>query len=186
MNKKFDTNAISRLSNEALMASPYPDPRFPPSPYYRFLKLLALEMGARLSVELGVSGGGGSLHLAIGSKIAIGIDYTWDHEENIKYIEANYPNFIFVLRDSINIAPVIFEHYGFIDILFIDTTHTLAQTTMEYQAYKPFMSPNSVICLDDLFRPGMQEAWEAMPEPKLRLDKLHQSEAGEGGFGVIF
>lgn len=186
MTKSFDAGTIARLGNEALMASPYPDPRFPPSPYYRFLKLLALEMEARLSVELGVSGGGGSLHLAMGSKIAVGVDYAWDHEENINHIMNNYPDFNFMRGDSINLAPFIFEQFGLIDILFIDTTHTLAQTTMEYQAYKPFMSPNSVICLDDLFRPGMKEAWDMMPEPKLRLDTLHLSQAGEGGFGVIF
>ncbi len=183
---KLDAGTIARLGNEALIASPYPDPRFPPSPYYRFLKLLAQEMKAKLSVELGVCGGGGSLHLAMGSEKVIGVDFAWDHEKNIKYIEDNYPNFIFMLRDSINVAPVIFECYGLIDILFIDTTHTYQQTMAEYQAYKPFMSTNGVICLDDLFRPGMQEAWEAMPEPKLRLDSLHRSEAGEGGFGVVF
>lgn len=183
---KLNAGTIARLGNEALMASPYPDPRFPPSPYYRFLKLLAREMKARLSVELGVCGGGGSLHLAMASEIAIGIDYAWDHEENITHIVRNYPNFTFIQGDTVERAPFIFERYGLIDILFIDTTHTLAQTTMEYQAYKPFMSPNSVICLDDLFRPGMKEAWEMMPEPKLRLDSLHLSEAGEGGFGVVF
>ncbi len=186
MKKRLNAGTIARLGNEALMASPYPDPRFPPSPYYRFLKLLAQEMKARLSVELGVSGGGGSLHLAMGSEIAVGVDYAWDHEENINYITDHYSNFTFLQGDSVAVAPDIFERYGLIDILFIDTTHTLAQTMIEYQAYKPFMSLNSVICLDDLFRPGMQEAWEAMPEPKLRLDSLHIGEGEDGGFGVMF
>lgn len=183
---KLDAGTIARLGNEALMASPYPDPRFPPSPYYRFLKLLALEMKAKLSVELGVSGGGGSLYLAMGSKIAIGVDYAWDHDENINHITEHYSNFLFLQEDSVAAAPGIFERYGFIDILFIDTTHTLKQTMAEYKAYKPFMSPNSAICLDDLFRPGMQEAWNAMPEPKLRLDSLHIGEGQDGGFGVVF
>ncbi len=183
---KLNFKIITRLSNDALMASPYPDPRFPPSPYYRFLKLLAQEMEARLSVELGVSGGGGSLYLAMGSQIAIGVDYAWDHEENILYITKNCPNFRFFEGDSVEQSLVIFERYGFIDILFIDTTHTYEQTMAEYKAYKPFMAPNSVICLDDLFRPGMQEAWNAMPEPKLRLDILHIGEGEDGGFGVVF
>ncbi len=186
MKQKFNAGTMTRLANEALTASPYPNPRFPPSPYYRFLKLLALEMKAGLSVELGVSGGGGSLYLAMGSKIAIGVDYAWDHEENINHITEHYSNFIFLQENSVTAAPGIFARYGSIDILFIDTTHTYEQTMAEYQAYKPFMSPNSVVCLDDLFRPGMKEAWGAMPEPKLRLDSLHQSEAGEGGFGVVF
>ncbi len=183
---KLDAGTIARLGNEALIASPYPDPRFPPSPYYRFLKLLAQEMKAGLSVELGVSGGGGSLHLAMGSEVAVGVDFAWDHGENIYYIYDRYRNFTFLQKDSVTVAPEIFERYGSIDILFIDTTHTYEQTMAEYQAYKPFMSPNGVICLDDLFRPGMQEAWEAMPEPKLRLDSLHVGEGQDGGFGVMF
>ncbi len=186
MSKRLDAGTIARLGNEALMASPYPDPRFPPSPYYRFLKLLAQEMGAKLSVELGVSGGGGSLHLAMGSEKVVGVDFAWDHDENIVHIETHYPNFQFLFGNSVVVAHHIFEVCGYIDILFIDTTHTYEQTMAEYQAYKPFMSTNGVVCLDDLFRPGMQEAWDEMPEPKLRLDSLHQSEAGEGGFGVVF
>ncbi len=186
MSKKLDAGTIARLGNEALIASPYPDPRFPPSPYYRFLKLLAQEMKARLSVELGVSGGGGSLYLAMGSEKVIGVDFAWDHDENIAHIETHYPNFRFMYGDSVKHAPCIFEQFGEIDILFIDTTHTYEQTMAEYQAYKPFMSNNSVICLDDLFRPGMREAWEAMPESKLRLDSLHIGEGEDGGFGVVF
>ncbi len=183
---KLDAGTIARLGNDALMASPYPDPRFPPSPYYRFLKLLAQEVKAKLSVELGVCGGGGSLHLAMGSKQVIGVDFAWDHAENINYIMEHYHNFHFLLGDSIELAEHIFITYGEVNILFIDTTHTYQQTMQEYLTYKPFMSMNGVVCLDDLFRPGMQEAWDAMPEPKLRLDSLHQSEAGEGGFGVVF
>ena len=152
---KLNAGTIARLGNDALMASPYPDPRFPPSPYYRFLKLLAQEMEARLSVELGVCGDGGSLHLAMASKTVVGVDIAWDYEENITYVIKNYPNFHFFQGDSVELAPSIFERYGEIDILFIDTTHTYQQTMVEYQAYKPFMSANSVICLDDLFRPGM-------------------------------
>lgn len=186
MKERFSVDTIIQLGNKALIASPYPDPRFPPSRYYRFLKLLALEMKAKLSVELGVSGGGGSFHLAMGSEVAIGVDYIWDHEENITYIIKNYPNFHFLQEDSVEAAPIIFERHGKIDILFIDTTHTYKQTMIEYQAYKSFMSMNSVICFDDLFRPGMQDFWDAMPEPKLRLDFLCISGVNDGGFGVVF
>jgi hypothetical protein len=59
MNKE----TLTRIAQQAVLTGPmvahYPEPgnpktTFPPSPYYRFLNLLAEEMGSRLSVELGV------------------------------------------------------------------------------------------------------------------------------------
>ena len=57
---------LKEIAAQALNESAYPDPRFPPSEYYKFLKLLARYQQPNLSVELGVCGGGGSLHLAMG------------------------------------------------------------------------------------------------------------------------
>ena len=56
----MDESFFKELEQRALNTAPFPDPRFPPSPYYRFLRLLAAEMRPRLSVELGVCGGGAS------------------------------------------------------------------------------------------------------------------------------
>ena len=77
MNEK----TIKQWAAQALTILPYPDPRFPPSPYYRFLRVAAQQMRPRLSVELGVCGGGGSLHLALGygAGKVIGIDIADDH-----------------------------------------------------------------------------------------------------------
>jgi predicted O-methyltransferase YrrM len=192
MNKE----TLARLANQAAlmpqMVADYPDPvnkniTFPPSPYYRFLRLLSESMQSRLSVELGVCGGGGSLHLATGSKQAIGVDYAWDHQDNINWIKKNYSNFTFLLGDSVAYAQYIYDKFGLIDLLFIDTTHTYEQTMAEYNAYKPFLSQHAVICLDDLFRQGMDKVWAEMPETKLRLDFLHPSQSPtDGGFGVIW
>ena len=186
---RLDELKIIQFASQAINEAPYPDQRFPPSPYYRFLKILAHEMQSRLSVELGVSGGGGSLHLALGnseSKV-IGVDYAWDHPERIKFILDNFPNYTFIKGDSIEYAPAIYENYGEIDILFIDTTHTYEQTLAEYKAYKPFLSSRAMVCLDDLFRPGMQEAWNDIEaKHKVRLDSLHAGATNGGGFGVIW
>jgi len=186
----MDIETLKRLAEEALAEEVYPNPMFPPSKYYRFLKLLAHEMQPKLSVELGVCGGGGSLHLALGwseGKV-IGVDLVPDHEEHIEYMKKNYYNFEFWIQDSVEAAPFIFRDEGKvkIDILFIDTTHTYERTLNEFKAYKPFLSKRAVVCFDDLFRPGMEEAWDKMPGEKVRLDVLHDGQYPEGGgFGAV-
>lgn len=192
MNKQ----TLTRIAKQAAIASPmvdhYPEPgnekvTFPPSPYYRFLKLLAREMNSRLSVELGVCGGGGSLHLAMSSFRVIGVDITLDYHDNIRWIRRNYDNFKFINSDSIQAAQHIYSNFGEIDILFIDTTHTYEQTMAEYYTYEPYLSNRAVVCLDDLFRPGMDQAWSEMPETKVRFDFLHSSASPtDGGFGVVW
>jgi len=184
---------LIRIAKQAMLHPIYPNPRFPPSPYYRFLKLLAKELQSRLSVELGVCGGGGSLHMAMTSQIAVGVDHVFDpvYEENITHIIHNYPNFYFLQGDSVGLAGEIYQRWGPIDLLFIDTTHTYEQTMIEYNTYQSYLSGKAIVCLDDLFRPGMIDAWNEMPETKVRLDFLHQAQkgqgqTGDGGFGVVW
>jgi predicted O-methyltransferase YrrM len=192
VNRETLTRIAKQASLSGQMVANYPDlenPKvtFPPSPYYRFLKLLADEMQARLSVELGLCGGGGSLHLAMASQQVIGVDIALDYEDNIRWIRRNYPNFKFFHGDSIQAALYIHGNFGKVDILFIDTTHTYEQTMAEYYAYLPYLSDKAVVCLDDLFRPGMDLVWNEMPETKARFDFLHPSQSPtDGGFGVIW
>ncbi len=192
MNRQALTNIANEADTVGPMVAHYPDPSndtvtFPPSPYYRFLQLLANTMNSKLSVELGVCGGGGSLHLAMASRIAVGVDVVEDHPDNTNWIKRNYPNWNFLIGDSVYLARTIFERFGEIDILFIDTTHTYKQTLAEYRAYEPFLSDRAVVCLDDLFRPGMDLAWADMSENKERFDFLHPSQSPtDGGFGVVW
>jgi predicted O-methyltransferase YrrM len=192
MNKETLTWLAKQASLAGPMVAAYPDPEndnvtFPPSPYYRFLKMLAAEMQANLSVELGVCGGGGSLHLAMASNTVIGVDVSLDYEDNVRWIKRHYPNFHFLHGDSVQNASRICNAYGEIDVLFVDTTHTYEQTITEYFAYLPYLSDKAVVCLDDLFRPGMDLAWAEMPETKARFDFLHPSQSPtDGGFGVIW
>jgi predicted O-methyltransferase YrrM len=193
MNKEILTRIANQALNSGQMIANYPDPdnskvTFPPSLYYRFLRLLAAEMNSKLSVELGVCGGGGSLHLAMGSRVAIGIDITYEeYYDNLIWLTKNYDNLHLFTGDSIEFAPYIHNRFGQIDILFIDTTHTFDQTLNEYKAYEPYLSDKAIVILDDLFRPGMDDAWGVMPEPKMRFDFLHPSQSPtDGGFGVIW
>ncbi len=199
MDKRMNRNekTLTYIANQAILSYPlvehYPDPNnrmvtFPPSLYYRFLKSLAENMKSNLSVELGVCGGGGSLHLAMSSKMTVGVDAVWDHEDNLNWIIKTYlGSYIFLQGDSVQLAQTIYERFGKIDLLFIDTTHTYEQTLAEFNAYSPYLSDKAVVCLDDLFRPGMDKAWDWMPEPKLRLDQLHVGGSPtDGGFGVVW
>lgn len=182
---------LKDLAEDALKQPRYPDPDYPPSQYYKFLYLLALKMEPRLCVELGVSGGGGSLHLCMGSEptggMVVGVDHAWDMPGNIKKICDKFPNYRFQLSDSIAAAPMIYDIYGEIDILFLDTDHTGDSAQNELEAYKPFLSKNAIVCFDDLFRPGVARAWNNLAANKLRLDHLHVGGSEtDGGFGVAW
>lgn len=182
---------IERIAYEAIGQHADPYPFFPPSIYYRFLRKLAFEMRPRLSVELGVCGGGASFHLATGhpSGRVIGIDVGIEYPSNIAFITQNCPNWTMLIGDSVGLAyrvRAFVQECGPIGILFIDTVHTYEQTMREMSAYRPMMARGGVICLDDLFREGMPQVWSEIKEPKMRLDALHLGGSPtDGGFGVI-
>jgi hypothetical protein len=185
----MNADILKQWTAQALSMRPYPNKMFPPSPYYRFFEVMAQNLKPSLSVVLGVSGGGDCLHLARGwsDGTVVGIDHVNDHPANIRYILDRHPNFLSVIGDSVELANSINRLYGPVDILFIDTVHTYEQTMKEYNAWQPYLSDKSIVCLDDLFRPeGMQQAWDEMPEPKLRLDMLHDGAEFGGGFGVVW
>lgn len=175
---------LRTLAQQALIDPVYPSPLFPPSPYYRFLKRLAEHLQPSLSVELGVCGGGGSLHLALGNPggRVVGVDFAYDHDEQIQHIETTCPNFDFYLGDSVESAAAIFETFGPIDILFIDTVHIFQRTVDEFEAWRPYLSDKAVVCFDDLYRKEMENFWDILPDNKVRLDALHPT--AEGGFGA--
>ncbi len=184
MNKQL----LTQWWAEALAAEPYPDPRFPPSPYYRFLKILTHNLEPRLSVELGVCGGGGSFHLAIGwpqGKV-VGVDTQYDHPDNIGWMIKKCPNFEFWLNGSIEAAGAIYQEHGEVDILFLDSIHTFDHSTAELKAYRPYLSDRAIVLFDDLLRPDMVGLWESLPGYKLRMDTLHDGAESGGGFGAIW
>ncbi len=174
--------ALTRWAAQAFAAEPYPDDRFPPSPYYRFLRVLAAKLKPELSVELGVSGGGGTLYLALGwpGGQVVGVDieeYGPDHplRARIDHVRA-MPN-VTLLTGCDSIAAVgevgrLFPGLK-VGILFIDTVHTRERTLAEYRAWQPLLAERSAVCLDDLDRPGMKDAWGSLPDPKTLLPALH-------------
>jgi len=186
---KMDKETLERLYKRSFDEPELGNELFPPSIYYRFLKLLASEMKSKLSVELGVSGGGGSLHLALGNLagITVGIDIMTIPERQHTAIEMMVGDaFRFFRGDGIKSASLVHDLYGTVDILFIDTVHTKEQTWKELKAWQPYLSDDYVVCFDDLLRPEMRGFWGELPEPKMRMDKLHDGAENGGGFGVIW
>lgn len=183
----MDRDFLVRVANEAIEMPIYDNPAFPPSPYYRFFRAMATTWRPSLMVELGVCGGGASLHMALGNPEGkvVGIDNRIDYPGNIDFINSTCPNFELVLGDSVESAPSVVEKYGVVDLLFIDTVHTYERTMAEWRAWEPLMAPEAVICMDDLLRPGMNQAWSEVPWKKVRIDSLHPGSL-EGGFGVTW
>jgi len=181
---------LRSLAKKARSMPPGSDPRFPPSEYYRFFKIWTATTKPRLSVELGLCGGGGSYHLATGwpGGTVVGVEHHPGEPEqraNWQFIQERCPNFVLWAGDSIASAPEIYTRYGLVDFLFVDTVHTMERTLAEFNAWRPYLSSRAIVCFDDLYRAGMQEAWDALPGEKLRLDNLHPGST-EGGFGVIW
>lgn len=194
----MDESWFQLLAAQALASPPWPDPRFPPSPYYRFLWLLAQNVQPSLSVELGLAGGGGSFHLALGwlNGIVVGVERDpgddWQ-KANWAHMKELCPNFVLWPGDSAESAPEIARLYGPVSILFIDTVHEYSETMAEWAAWEPFMAEKAVVCMDDLFRWGMDRAWAEVPWPnKLKINELHDGAEvgldgyGGGGFGIVW
>lgn len=186
----MDAALFRRIATVAASAPIYPDPRFPPSVYYRFLYKLAEHMEPKVSVELGLCGGGASLHLALGCEtgLVIGVDVSNDWPENVQHVQDTCPNFRFWRMDSIDaVVHFVRTVRSTVDILFIDTVHTYQRTMAEFDAWRPLLSPTAVVLLDDLFREGMNKVWAELPGYKLRMDKLHiGGSRTDGGFGVLY
>lgn len=196
----IDANMLRELAEAAWNQPVYPDSRFPPSVYYRFLRLLTERMRPRVSVELGVCGGGASLYMALGHPDGevIGIDSGNAYLDQIAYVGKVCPNFQYWHRDSIEAADYAFmswlgtdlapnDDLHIVSVLFIDTIHTYERTMAEFAAWKPLLALGAVVVLDDLFREGMDRVWQELPGEKVRLDKVHiGGSSTDGGFGVVF
>lgn len=189
MNESIE-QGIRHVANQAWIMKPYSDARFPPSVYYRFLNLLVGWWKPRLSVELGVCGGGGSLYMARGyvdGKV-LGVDVALEYPDNIAYVQAVCPNFTFLRMDSVEAAEKFQEYVPEerVDVLFIDTDHTYEHTMAEYNAWFPHLNGSALIILDDLYRDNMEQAWNDIPGLHIRMNDLHiGGSPSDGGFGVI-
>ena len=186
----MEVNILRELAEAAPLQGIYPSDLFPPSIYYRFFRLLTERMKPRCSVELGLGGGGCSLHMALGypNGRVIGIDRRNIYPAHFAHVIETCPNFEFWHMDSIE-AATRYEGMALppVDILFIDTLHTYERTMAEFAAWESLLASDAVVILDDLFRGGMDRVWQELPGEKARFDLLHiGGESTDGGFGVVY
>ena len=180
---------LQSLAIQAYTAPIYPDPRFPPSLYYRFLGLLSNAMAPATCVELGVCGGGGSLYMAWANSgnVVVGVDVSNEYPDQITHVRSTCPNFQFWQRDSIDAVLTALKADIRVDLLFIDTVHTEERTVAEFDAWRPLLTPRAVVVLDDLHRIGMDRAWNRIPGERMIFDDLHLGGSPtDEGFGVIW
>ena len=163
---------------------------FPPSRYYAFFRRLAMDLKPKVSVVLGVCGGGDCHHLCLGNPDGRvhGIDISNDWPKQTEYLDKIHKNFMFWGGcDSINCIGTM-KSLGLcsVNLLFIDTSHVASRALAEFEAWKPLLAPGAIVVFDDLLKTEMSGVWESLPEPKVRLDLLHPGnpEVG-GGFGVL-
>ena len=154
----------------------YPDIA-PGDEYYKFIYLLTHALQPSLIVELGVAGGKSLMHFAAGypSARVIGID------PQDTYPLPSFPNIEMWQGFSVDMADRVAALGIPIDLLFIDTDHTLRGTIGEYLAYSPLMRTGGIMLFDDIhLSTQMDEAWTWLPKPKYELP-LHS----HCGFGMI-
>lgn len=150
-----------------------------PTRYYRFLYHLSKAMQPQVIVELGTYAGHSSAHLALGCPAArvYTVDPTPVQVELDKVLKM-CPNLKWIAERSEHVGR---EFKRTIDLLFMDSSHSAEQCRLEYQLFRPKMTPGGIIVVDDLWYGTVSEFWREVPEEKLVIDVVHPN----SGFGII-
>jgi cephalosporin hydroxylase len=174
------------------------DAMHPTCLYYKFFDRLVCAYRPFDVIEIGTYVGTSAAHFAHsnyvrsesrGSEIrgqVVTIDVNPDAARCVR--ELGYPNITAITGNSLDIN-VIRTARGAnesrYDVLYIDGNHTFSQAYREYFYYRELVREGGLILVDDagLEMDGdeMNLFWDAIPEPKQRLDHLHPNV----GFGVI-
>ena len=151
--------------------------------YYQWLALLVKIVKPQLVLELGNSYGLSTLMMLselsdtaslISCDVVKQLDFIPPHLFNDSRLKFYFGN---------DLNPNIFDNklpVG-IDMLFIDTDHTFAQISAEWEIYQHLCNPGAIVVLDDIRMNDMFDFWDSLQYPKLELtEKCHFS-----GFGFF-
>ena len=98
------------------------------------------------------------------------------------YIKKNYPNFIPVVGDDLDLDnwPKDLD-WDQVDLIFFDSEHSEDQLTKELDLYFPLLKKGTILLFDDIhLNPGMDNVWRSLKCEKYDLtSSLHWS-----GFGL--
>ncbi len=160
--------------------------------YYRFFDALVQQFGPLDVLELGTYHGTSLAHLAYANS---GFVVSIDVDERAREIAAGLDKWCVAMIDAVVHDTLTLDVAAArrswserrldpalrFDVLFIDTRHTFAQAMAEFERYSPLVRDGGLVFFDDLLLGAeMRALWEALPEPKRRLDALHYT-----GFGVV-
>lgn len=169
------------------------DASHPTCRYYGFLYQVADRCGPLDVVEIGTYVGTSAAHLASSNYRAVGDD---EFRGQITTIDINpdakrqvdalgFPNIIAMTGDSLSEGILGALAGRKFDILYVDGLHNFSQAYREYFYYRHMVREGGLMIFDDvgLEMDGdeMNVLWDAIPEPKQRLDHLHPNT----GFGIV-
>lgn len=142
-------------------------------PYYHLLHLLADRFGGPC-VELGVEKGRGCAAMLAAGAAVWGVDHA--RRAEIAALEAAFPRFRFLERDSLPVPGPVENLAGTIRVLHIDTEHSYAMAREEFWAYKRLLATPSAVCFDDVHAQDSQVGHfvSSLAWPTVLDDRLHE------------
>lgn len=151
--------------------------------YYLYLHALVAEVQPRVVLELGTCQGGSALCMLLAlpaSGWLVTCDLGGPYPPYLREVSGD-PRLRLVLGNSCD--PELYPKLGFgpIDLLFIDTEHTAAQVTAEWDIYRPLMAPGGVVAMDDIHMNDVGEFWDALPNDKVDTGEAYH----KSGFGFF-
>jgi len=161
------------------------DREHPSRTYYAFLHALVRACEPELVVELGTDKGTSAMFLATAtwaSVLSIDCDIrATEHLQEIACARGLVNINGFTGDTSKRPAVECVKAYGRpIDLLFIDTDHSLAHIRKETAAYFPLMRPGGLVAYDDIhINAEMSQFWAELDKPKIEVLQPYWA-----GFGV--
>ena len=151
------------------------------SGYYWYLYALVAVAKPKMVVELGRCLGSSTLFM-FGALAEDAHLISIDIEERASELSHSIGDSRLQIAIGNDLDPELVQSLGLtgIDFLFVDTDHTNAQATKEWQMYLPLLSENALVAFDDITMNDMGAFWSALDCPKLETGtRYHYT-----GFGL--
>jgi len=128
--------------------------------YYWYLHALVLVTRPKKIVELGRCLGTSALFMlgALGEDAVLITVDTLERASDLSHC-LDDPRLRVLVGNDLDLATFDGVDISDIDFLFIDTDHTCAQATKEWELYLPFLSENAIVVFDDITMNNMGAFW---------------------------
>jgi len=168
-------------------------------PFRYWLYMVCREYAIATTLELGVNLGRTTCMLAdVVSELSVGVDIepNWDGiNRSIATLPEKHRHKLHIVEgDSIDPATAqkVRDVLGSrqVELLFVDSWHTVEHVEAELELYMPMLAPVSLIVMDDLNQPKeLYDLFYSIPGTQVRLDVLHpllgDPRGPSCGFGAV-